>query len=241
MLSVYVLPWRRSRVSALQFQAVDTQIELLAWRDAQLTEISLQIENAFPALLDHLADQVERAGIYDLVRSTIALTSSAEATIQLWAAEQLDIALVRGEADLDQAILEFPGKVNLDGDVWDQVMQALPALAGVGLIGASVAAIPTVLSFATVSTSVLAFWGTASISWPLFAVGAVGIGALTLTGSQSLMLANDKVRANLCKRLHQEAARQVFAIGMQPGTRCLLSDIQAATIQAGQNRIRGAS
>ena len=227
-------------MSALQFQAVDTQIELLAWRDAQLTEISLQIENAFPALLDHLTDQVERAGIYDLVRSTIALTSLAEATIQLWAAEQLDIALVRGEAELDQAILEFPGKVNLDGDVWDQVTQALPALAGVGLIGASVAAIPTVISFATVSTSVLAFWGTASISWPLFAAGAVGIGVMTLTGSQSLKLADEKIRANLCNRLHREAARQVFAIGEKPGTRCLLSDIQAAIVQAGQNRIRGA-
>ena len=45
-------------------------------------------------------------------------------------------------------MLQLPGKVNLDNDVWEQVTKALPAIAGVGLIGASLAAIPTVISFA---------------------------------------------------------------------------------------------
>ena len=48
-------------------------------------------------------------------------------------------------------MLQLPGKVNLDNDVWEQVTQALPAIAGAGLIGASLAAIPTVISFATVT------------------------------------------------------------------------------------------
>ena len=224
----------------MNFQAIAAQLEFLAWRDAQLAAISSQLEEALPALLDELAEQVESASIVNLVRSTIALKSSAEAIIQRWGADQLVKALGRAEAELDQTLLQLPGKVNLDSDVWEQVTKALPAIAGVGLIGASLAAIPTVISFATVSTSVLAFWGTSAISWPLFALGAAGIGVATLTGSQSLKFAKDKARRKLCLRLHREAGRQVFGIGEKPGARCMLSDIQAAIVQAGRNRIQGA-
>ena len=224
----------------MSFQGIAAQLEFLAWRDAQLAAISLQLEDALPALLDELAEQVETASIFNLVRSTIALKSSAEAIIQRWGADQLVKALVRAEADLDQTLQQLPGKVNLDNDVWEQVTKALPAIAGVGLIGASLAAIPTVISFATVSTSVLAFWGTSAISWPLFALGAAGIGVATLTGSQSLKFAKDKARRKLCLRLHREAGRQVFGIEEKPGARCMLSDIQAAIVQAGRNRIQGA-
>ena len=224
----------------MNFQAIAAQLEFLAWRDAQLAAISSQLEEALPALLDDLAEQVESASVVNLVRSTIALKSSAEAIIQRWGADQFVKALGRAEAELDQTLLQLPGKVNLDSDVWEQVTKALPAIAGVGLIGASLAAIPTVISFATVSTSVLAFWGTSAISWPLFALGAAGIGVATLTGSQSLKFAKDKARRKLCLRLHREAGRQVFGIGEKPGARCMLSDIQAAIVQAGRNRIQGA-
>lgn len=224
----------------MDFQAIAAQLEFLAWRDTQLAAISSQLEEAFSALLDELAEQVESASVVNLVRSTIALKSSAEAIIQRWGADQLVKALGRAEADLDQTLLQLPGKVNLETDVWEQVTKALPAIAGVGLIGASLAAIPTVISFATVSTSVLAFWGTSAISWPLFALGAAGIGVATLTGSQSLKFAKDKARQKLCLRLRREAGRQVFGIGEKPGARCMLSDIQAAIVQAGRNRIQGA-
>jgi hypothetical protein len=231
----------------LQFQAVDAQLEFLAWRDAQLAEISLQLENSFPTLLDDLTGQVERAGRFNLIRSTVALKSSTEAAIQLWAANQLNVALSRAEAELDQVILQLPGRVNLDTDVWVQLTNALPALAGVGLIGASVAAIPAVISFATIvtpATSFLIFWGaaaTTTISWPLFALGAAGIGVATLAGSQSLKAAETRARNKLCNRIHKEAARQVFGIGEEPRARCILSDIQAAVVKAGQNRIQGVS
>lgn len=223
------------------FQVIAAQLEFLAWRDAQLAAISLQLEEAFPVLLDDLSMQVERAGTMDLVRSTISLKSSAEATLQQWGTEQLDAALARAEAELDQVLLQLPGSVNIDSDVWEQVTKALPAIAGIGLIAASIAAVPTIISFATVSTSVLAFWGTASISWPLFALGAAGLGVATLTGSQSLKFAHDMARAKLGARLQREAGRQVFGLGEKPGARCMLSDIQAAVVQAGQNRILGVS
>lgn len=225
----------------MKFQAIAAQLEFLAWRDAQLAAISLQLEATFPVLLADLSAQVERAGVIDLMRSSFALKSSTEAIIQRWGAEQLDAASNRAEADLEQALTQLPGGLSLDGDIWEQGSKALPALAGVGLIAASIAAIPTVISFATVSTSFLAFWGTASISWPLFALGAAGIGAATFAGSQSLKSAEVKARRKLCNRVHKEAGRQVFGIGENPEARCMLSDIQAAVVQAGQNRIQGIS
>lgn len=223
----------------LKFKAIAAQLEFLAWRDTQLAAISFQLEEAFPDLLLDLAEQVERAGIFNLARSTFALKSSTEAIIQLWGTTQLDAVSTRAEAELDHALLQLPGGLNLDSDVWEQGAKFLPAIAGVGLIAASVAAIPTVISFATVTTSVLAFWGTATISWPLFALGATGIGLATLTGSQSLKLAEANARKKLCTRLQREAGRRVFGIGEKPGARCMLSDIQAAVVQAGQNRIKG--
>lgn len=225
----------------MKFQAIAAQLEFLAWRDAQLAAISLRLEEAFPALLDDLSAQVERASIVDLMRSTLSLKSSTEAIIQRWGTEQLNAAISLAEAELEDALLQLPGGMNLDSDIWEQGSKALPAIAGVGLIAASVAAIPTVISFATVSTSFLAFWGTATISWPLLALGAAGIGIATLAGSQSLKSAEARARRKLCNRVHKEAGRQVFGIGGKLGARCMLSDIQATVVKAGQNRIQGVS
>ena len=216
------------------------QLEFLAWRDAQMTAISEQLEAAFPSLLLKLKEHAESAGRMDLAWSSVSLRGAVEDLIRGWASEQLKVALSRAEAELDQALLELPSQMNIEGDVWEQLSSAAPAIAGVGLIAASPAAIPTVVSFATVGTSIFAFWGTAAISWPLFAVGAAGIGIAALTGSQSLRLAEENARASLANRLQVEAARQVFGIGEPIGCRSILSDIQAAVIQAGQNRISGA-
>ena len=223
----------------MKFLAIAAQLEFLSWRDTQLSAISFQLEEAFPELIGDLSLHVEQAGIVDLLRSTIALKSSTEAAVQRWGAKQLEVASRRAEAELDDALLQFPGGFDLDSDVWEQGTKVLPAIAGLGLIAASVAAIPTIASFATVSTSVLAFWGTATISWPLFTLGAIGIGLATLTGSKSLKLAEANARRTLCNRLHREAGRRIFGIGEKPGVRCMLSDIQAAVVQAGQNRIQG--
>lgn len=223
----------------MHFQALAAHLDFLAWRDAQLLAIYEQVEEAFPDLLADLAARVNEAGRLNLIRSTLALRSAAEATIKEWTSEQLEKACSRAEAELDRTLLELPGGLNIESDVREQVLKAAPAIAGVGLIVGSVAAIPTVISFATVSTSVLAIWSTATISWPLFALGAAGVGIAVLTGSKSLRIAEKKARELLLKRMRREAARQVFGIGAKTGDRCILNDIQAVTVQAGQNRILG--
>jgi hypothetical protein len=160
----------------LTLTAIDAQLEFLAWRDDQLIEISDQLEENFPVLLMALKDVVDQSSTWELAQATFALTSNAEELITQWAAEQLSEALSRAETELEQTILQLPDRMSIDGDTWDQVTNALPAFAGVGLIAASVTAIPTVISFATVGTGFLAVWSTAAISWPLFALGAAVIG-----------------------------------------------------------------
>lgn len=223
----------------MRFHALAAQLDFLAWRDAQLVAISDQVEETFPDLLAALTSRVDEAGRLNLLRSTFALKVVAEDTIRDWTRKQLETACSRAESELDQTLLELPGGLDIDSDIREQIFKAAPAIAGVGLIVGSVAAIPTVISFATVSTSVLAIWSTATISWPLFALGAAGIGIAALTGSQSLRIAEKKARAFLLNRMHREAARQVFGIGAKIGDRCILNDIQAVVVQAGQNRILG--
>lgn len=69
--------------TSLSFQAIAAQLEFLAWRDAQLAATSCQLEDAFQSLLDDLTLQIDRAGIVDLARSSIALKSSTEGEMQL--------------------------------------------------------------------------------------------------------------------------------------------------------------
>ena len=223
----------------MHFQALAAQLDFLAWRDTQLTAISEQVEEAYPELLAALAARVDDAGRMNLMKSTFALKMVAEGTIKEWSRKQLEKASSRAEAELDQTILELPGGLDIDSDIREQIVKAAPAIAGVGLIVGSVAAIPTVVSFATVTTSVLAIWSTATISWPLFALGAAGVGLAALAGSKSLRVAEKKARALLLRRMHREAARQVFGIDAKTGQRCILNDIQAVVVQAGQNRILG--
>lgn len=199
--------------------------------------ISCQLEGDFPLLLDELAVEMEQLSSLELASSTFLLTSSVEKLIKRWADRQLSKALERAEADLDETILQLPEAVCIDGDAWHQVVNALPAIAGVGLIGASVAAIPTVISFATVGTGIFAIWSTAVISWPLFALGATVIGVASYSGSETLRYAYDNARERLGERICREAERQVFGLGQSSGSRCYLSDIQAFVIQAGQKRI----
>ena len=145
----------------LQFQAIAAQLELLAWRDEQFSVISLQLEDSLPDLHQELTSQIEKASVFNLVRASLALKSSAKEAIERWGAAPMEIALRRAEAELDQTLQQLPGDIHLDVRTRDQVTKALPAIAGVSLIGASVAAIPAVLTFTTAvpASGVLGFSG----------------------------------------------------------------------------------
>lgn len=213
------------------------KMDFLAWRDAQMLAISTQLEDALPALMKKLSEQVEAADVLTLFKTAAPFKIKVSKTLRDWKDAQAQIALVRAEAALDSTLAAMSDEISTTSDVWDTLAKAIPAAAGVGLIAASLAAIPTVVSFATLTTSTFAIFSTATISWPLFALGTLVVGMAAALGSTSLVKAQDKARARLKMRVIREAERAILGIGQKPGARCLLNDIQAAVLLAGQNRI----
>ena len=218
-------------------QNLFAKLDFLAWRDAQMLVISTQLEDALPDLIAQLSKQVDTADILTLFKTAAPFKNKISGQLRDWKAAQAHIALARAETALDTTLAAMSDEIGVTSDVWETLAKAAPAAAGVGLIAASMAAIPTVASFATITTSTFAIFSTATISWPLFAVGTLIIGSTAALGSTALVKAQDKARARLKSQITSRTEREVLGVGLKPGARCLLNDIQAAVLLAGQNRI----
>lgn len=149
------------------------RMELMNWRDEQLERISLQFEDNYPTLVGRIDAKIDEAGTLGLAWSEAQLGKDISAICSEWAQEQARLALERTEAALAEFQAKLDLEFSLDPGVTERLFAMAPALASAGLAAASIAAVPTVISFATISTSVLAFVGVSYVSWPLFTVGAV--------------------------------------------------------------------
>lgn len=218
-------------------QSLFAKLDFLAWRDTQMLAISSQLEDALPELIADLSNQVDAADALTLFKTAAPFKNKVSQRLRDWKDAQAQIALLRAETALDCTVAAMSDEVGVLSEVWETVAKTIPAAAGVGLIAASMAAIPTVVSFATVTTSTFAIFSTATVSWPLFAVGTLIIGSTAALGSTALVKAQDKARARLKTQIISRIEREVLGIGLKPGARCLLNDIQAAVVLAGQNRI----
>ncbi|MHA3977260.1 hypothetical protein ACW9UR_06190 [Halovulum sp. GXIMD14794] len=83
----------------------------------------------------------------------------------------------------------------------------------------------------------LGFFAASSISLPVLAAGAVGVGALAYTGSTVLNRAVEGARDRLKTRVIVATERQVMGYGLPPGDRCVLTDIQALIVATAEKRI----
>ena len=220
--------------------AVLAPLEFLSWRDAQMAAISGQLEDAFPTLLNELDKLTETESLASVVVATARIEAAARETIKTWSDEQMRIALERAKADLDNTLSSFQTDLEVRSNSWDSLQTFLPAAAGIGLLAGSVAAIPTVISFATITTTSLFFFTTATVSVPLLALGGAGLAAASFVGSSALTRAATRARASLRRRLREEAARKIFGTGLEPDARCLHNDLQAAAIRAGIARLQEA-
>lgn len=135
---------------------------------------------------------------------------------------------------MSDALRELPADL-ADRASWTEAARiGLPALASLGMIAASLAAIPTVLSFATVSTSTFAFFSTSAVSIPLLLVGATAVGAASLIGVGGLTWADRQVRKSYRSRVKAFAYREILGFGASTGARSVLSDIQAVILRSSQ-------
>ncbi len=205
-------------------------LEALNWRDEQYEAIFAQLEAAFPDLLDRLANRIDHASYVDLVKSSLGLQNDIKAILKIWTEQQAGIALSRTKASLEAFLLSQAHDDGLDPERLAQLWAALPAFAGFGLAALSLAAVPTIISFATVTTSTFAIFSTTAVSWPLFAVGVSGL-AVTAYFSRGL-IDNGVVRLRdtLKERTKTIAAAAVFGLGAKPGKSSILEDIQKFAI-----------
>lgn len=214
------------------------RLEFMTWRDEQLEAISIQLENDFPNLQHQIDTKIDEASTFDLAWSEVQLGTEIAQLCSEWAREHTIKALERTEAALAEFKARLEPEFSLDPGLGERLFSVAPALASAGLAAASIAAVPTVISFATVSTSALAIFGVSYVSWPLFTVGAVALGTAALASRSLFDWAIKNWRDKLRIRAHKRAEEVVFGIGVPAGQRTILNDIQALAVQAAANSMR---
>lgn len=215
--------------------SIETQIALLDWRDTQLSSITAQFESAWPALEVAIERHVAEMPLWKVAQAHVDPRPLARTLITPWAEDQNRVAANRAEDGLAEIIAAAPR----DG-IASHAATALPALAGMGLIAASVVALPAVVSYATItSVSFLVVTSTA-LSTPLLLAGGAVIAGLSLTGTSVIGNAASRSRSHLADRLKGHARTVVFGDGIAAAARCLLNDTQAAVLLAGKTSLESA-
>lgn len=212
--------------------AIETQLSLLAWRDTQLSTITSQFENAWPVLERAIDGHVAAMPMWKVAQAHVDITSLAHNLIAPWAEQQGQVAAARAEEGLAEILAALP-----PGSLAEHGMTALPALAGAGLIAASVMAVPAVVTYATVTSVSMVVFTTSTISAPLLLAGGAALATLSLTGSSAIGYAKRRTRSHLVERLKRHARATIFGDGQERGARCLLSDTQALVLKAGQTKL----
>ncbi|PWE48707.1 hypothetical protein DEM26_16535 [Thioclava sp. NG1] len=222
---------------AFDLNELEARIQLLDWRDDELIAITNQLEDAFPSLVSSIESHIAKMSAIRVTRAQLRAKTLAKELIEPWAEEQCREALARAE----ESISTLVGELDLKTDLGDHFHAALPALLGVGTLTASVASLPAVVSFATVTTSTLVFFSTSAVSVPLLLAGGVALTGLSLAGMKGVDYALDKSRARLALRIINLANTAVFGAGLPANSPSLITKLQAFVLRAGANKLEETS
>lgn len=231
----YRIRFHREFRMTFDLSIIQTQLGLLTWRDTQLSAITAQFNAAWPALEAAIDKHVADMTLWQIGWAHYDIAPVARDLIAPWAEEQACIAATRAEEGLAEIMAILPA-----ASLADHAMTALPALAGVGLIAASVVAVPAVVSYATVASVSFLVVTTTAISTPILLAGGAAIAAMSLTGSGVLGHANERARTHLADLLKAHARTVIFGDGLAPSARCLLNDTQALVLKAGKTELEAA-
>ncbi|PSK80830.1 hypothetical protein CLV79_11917 [Limimaricola soesokkakensis] len=204
------------------------ELELIRWRQARFERITECVEDALPALMTKIESTVASMSSIAVGTAQISPDNLWKTLFEPWARQ----VATRVEAEMDEEIGVLAASLSEKGTSQDVLRVALPALAGVGVLAASLAAIPSVMSIATVTTTSFFFFTTTTISWPVLAVGGAGIAVASFTGSRLVDWLSDQNRAHLEARLQCRARIAALGHGLASGERSLVTDLQAATLRS---------
>lgn len=218
---------------AFDIARLEAQLNLSHWCNRQRESITDQLEAAFPDLLIAIEKRVHTMSALQFSRAALNPKPVAEELIRGWADRQIPTVLDRAEASLADVM----ASMRTDARYAEHLRAALPAVAGAGMMAASILGLPSVVSFATVTATSLFFFTTSAISVPLLLAGGTVLAGISIAGVKSLDKGRDKMRALLIRRLEAMAMIAIFGHGQPAAARCLLTDLQAAVIKAAEGTL----
>ena len=226
----------------MSFQSDLAQIEMLAWRDNALIDASDQLEKNFPALIDRLMAEVDKANITDVAFSTEDLTSSAQDVMKEWSDEQLKIASSHAKTSLEETLQDLSGIMNLDRDGWDNLYVGLSIAATILAIGGAIVAIPVLAPF-IIGKSLISAGLLTLITGKTFATSLSLALATVVSSAAAGVTSFNQIPKNFKSKLRQEAARLVFGIGnnsenQDPEDQPLLHVIRTTILEVEQTQIK---
>lgn len=204
-----------------------SELKMIRWRQARFEEITLVVEDALPELLANIEKTVASMTTIRASKAQVFPDGLWKELFEPWALQTASLV----EAQMEKEIQELVASASEGGDLEQALRVARPGLTGVGVLAASLAAIPAVISIATVSTTSFFVFTTSCISWPILAVGGVGLAVTTFAGGSGVKWLGDKNRLHLVKRLQQRARTAALGYGRSLGERSLVTDLQAATLR----------
>lgn len=210
------------------------ELEMIQWKQARFERITEQLENALPDLMAEIERTVASISSIAASKAQVSPDRLWKELFEPWAQRTAS----RVETEMDNEIGALVSALSEKGTRQDALRVALPALAGAGVLAASLAAIPTVISLATVTTTSFFIFTTTAISWPVLAVGGAGIALATLTGSRVVDRLSERNRRHLIARLQGRARIAALGHGLAPGERCLVTDLQAITLRRLEAELR---
>lgn len=220
---------------AFDLVRVEAEFALVDWRNRELEAVTAQITAALPALMALIESHVAQMGTFAVGRAHLYPKSLTEELLAPWIAQQSAIAASRAKEGLAELTESLPTGWEIGG----HLQSALPAAAGAGLLAASVIGLPTVVSYATITTTSLFFFTTSSLSLPVLLAGGTVLAGLSFAGVRTMDHAMDKTRRHLVQRVQAAALAAVTGYGLPPDARTLITDLQAAALDAGQALLAG--
>jgi hypothetical protein len=210
-----------------QLNEIDSELALIRWRHEAFNRITETVEAALPDLMAEIDRTVAGLSVVAAGKAQIWPDRLWNDIFEPWAqktAHQVESEMVEFVDTIATSLAETgTGK---------KIFQlALPTLARAGVLAASLAAIPSVVSLATVTTTTFVFFSTPVLSLPLLAVGAGGLALATFTGSRVADRLSDRNRRKLVVHLQGRARTAALGHGLVSGARCVVNDLQAATMR----------
>ena len=201
-----------------------TRSEVMDWRNAERLRIVETLTEQLPALQARIGEVLDTATVWKIALPRDLRDKIIGPMVQDWISRQKtrlrsDIALSAAENDRQTAQLRTKAQFS-----WEDL---LATGAGTIMTVAPVAAVPFVVTMATVTTTSLFVFSTAAVSVPVLSVFLVGGLALSLGGYNLRRSQVQKWRTRFRQNIFTEVFNQIIGDPVNPASPSLCRNLLA--------------